>query len=205
MYFRNEVISRAGMRPLTCLLFACLPLLLLLASPAQAQVYTGSITGLIQDPSGAVVPNASVVLTDTTKGLKYSATTDSSGRYVLRSLPPSAYSIRVEASGFRSDVQSSIVLEVNQNLTLNVSLQVGATRETVEVSAQPPALATEDAVTGQSLNRTFINDLPLVGRSVFDLALLTPGSTNLPRTRSGPTLWPITGSPTAAAMRKRTS
>ena len=175
MYFRNEVISRAGMRPLTCLLFACLPLLLLLASPAQAQVYTGSITGLIQDPSGAVVPNASVVLTDTTKGLKYSATTDSSGRYVLRSLPPSAYSIRVEASGFRSDVQSSIVLEVNQNLTLNVSLQVGATRETVEVSAQPPPLATEDAVTGQNLNRTFINDLPLVGRSVFDLALLTPG------------------------------
>src|SRR5437773_8167436 len=81
MYFRNEVISRAGMRPLTCLLFACLPLLLLLASPAQAQVYTGSITGLIQDPSGAVVPNASVVLTDTTKGLKYSATTDSSVRY----------------------------------------------------------------------------------------------------------------------------
>src|SRR5437762_1875683 len=78
MYFRNEVISRAGMRPLTCLLFACLPLLLLLASPAEAQVYTGSITGLIQDPSGAVVPNASVVLTDTTKGLKYSATTDSS-------------------------------------------------------------------------------------------------------------------------------
>ncbi len=124
---------------------------------------------------------------------------------VLRSLPPSTYSIRVEASGFRSEVQSGIVLEVNQNLTLNVSLQVGATRETVEVSAQPPALATEDAVTGQSLNRTFINDLPLVGRSVFDLALLTPGSTNLPRTRSGPTLWPITGSPTAAAMRKRTS
>ncbi len=58
-----------------------LPLLLLLASPAEAQVYTGSITGLIQDPSGAVVPNASVVLTDTTKGLKYSATTDSSVRY----------------------------------------------------------------------------------------------------------------------------
>src|SRR5437667_5661485 len=175
MYFRNEVTSRAGMRPLTCLLFACLPLLLLLASPAQAQVYTGSITGLIQDPSGAVVPNASVVLTDITKGLKYSATTDSTGRYVLRSLPPSTYSIRVEASGFRSEVQSGIVLEVNQNLTLNVSLQVGTAQETVEVTGQPPVLATEDAVTGQNLNRTLINDLPLVGRGVFDLAMLSPG------------------------------
>src|SRR6266566_5089153 len=175
MYFRNEVISRAGMRPLTCLLFACLPLLLLLAALCQAQLYTGSVTGVVTDPTGAVIPNASVRLVDTQKGLKYSAKTDSSGRYVLRSLPPSTYNIRVEASGFRSEVQSSIVLEVNQNLTLNVSLQVGTTRETVEVSAQPPALATEDAVTGQNLNRTFINDLPLVGRSVFDLALLTPG------------------------------
>src|SRR5256886_14910660 len=160
MYFRNEVISRAGMRPLTCLLFACVPLLLLLASPAQAQVYTGSITGLIQDPSGGVVPNASVVLTDIDKGLKYSATTDSSGRYVLRSLPPSTYSVRVEASGFRSEVQSGIVIVVNQNLTLNVSLQVGTARETVEVSGQAPALAPEDALTGQNLHRTLINDLP---------------------------------------------
>jgi len=148
---------------------------LLFVSPAQAQVYTGSIGGLVQDPSGAVVPNASVVLTDIDKGLRYSATTDSSGRYVLRALPPSTYSIRVDATGFRSEVQSGIVIVVNQNLALNVSLQVGTARETVEVTGQPPALSTEDAVTGQNLNRTFINDLPLVGRSVFDLALLTPG------------------------------
>ncbi|OLE11776.1 MAG: hypothetical protein AUG89_09080 [Acidobacteria bacterium 13_1_20CM_4_56_7] len=81
----------------------------------------------------------------------------------------------MEATGFRPEVQNGIVIAVNQNLTLNVSLQVGTTRDVVEVTAQPPALATEDAVTGQNLNRTFINDLPLVGRSVFDLALLAPG------------------------------
>src|SRR5438093_12872722 len=85
------------------------------------------------------------------------------------------YSIRVEAAGFRPEVQGRITITVNQNLTLNVSLQVGSASEAIEVSAQAPALSTEDAVTGQNLNRTFINDLPLVGRSVFDLALLAPG------------------------------
>src|SRR5438105_5926007 len=150
-------------------------LTLLFLGPARAQVYTGSITGLVQDPSGAVVPNVSVVLTDMDKGVTYSATTDSSGRYVLRALPPAKYSFRVEAAGFRSEVQNGIVLEVNQNLTLTVSLQVGTAQDTVEVTGQPPVLSTEDAVTGQELNRTKINDLPLIGRGVFDLAMLTPG------------------------------
>ena len=147
----------------------------LLVTPAQAQVYAGSITGLVQDPSGAVVANASVVLTDTDKGLTYSTKTDAAGRYVLRALPPSTYNIRVEAAGFHSEVQNGIVLEVNQNLTLNVPLRVGTAGETVEVKGQSPVLSSEDAVTGQELNRTFINDLPLVGRAVFDLAMLTPG------------------------------
>ena len=173
MYFRNEPTVRAGIRPLACLLCLCLPFLFV--GPAHAQVYTGSISGVVQDPSGGVVPNAPVVVTDVDKGLKYATTTDSSGHYVLRALPPSTYSVRVEATGFRPEVQNGIVIAVNQNLTLNVSLQVGTTRDVVEVTAQPPALATEDAVTGQNLNRTFINDLPLVGRSVFDLALLAPG------------------------------
>src|SRR5947207_1086579 len=99
--------------------FPAICLLSLLVVPAQAQLYTGSITGVVQDPSGAVVPNASVVLVDNDKGLKYSARTDSSGRYVLRSLPPSTYTIRVEATGFRSEEQHAIVIVVNQNLTVN--------------------------------------------------------------------------------------
>src|SRR5215469_3851194 len=79
--------------PVDYALLACLPLLL--AIPAQTQVYAGSITGLVQDPSGAVVPNASVILTDADKGVQYSAVTDSTGRYLLRALPPSTYNIRI--------------------------------------------------------------------------------------------------------------
>jgi len=165
--------------PSICLLF-------LFALPVQAQLYTGSITGVIKDPSGAVVPNASVVLTDNDKGLKYSAKTDSSGRYVLRALPPSTYTMHVEAAGFRSEEQRGIMLVVNQNLTLNVPLQVGRTSETVEVRGQAPVLGTEDAVTGQNLDPKVINDLPLIGRSVFDLALLTPGVTQPAGNTFGP-------------------
>ena len=165
--------GRLEVCPVAC--FFSILLTLLFLGPARAQVYTGSITGLVQDPSGAVVPNVSVVLTDMDKGVTYSATTDSSGRYMLRALPPAKYSFRVEAAGFRSEVQNGIVLEVNQNLTLTVSLQVGTAQDTVEVTGQPPVLSTEDAVTGQELNRTKINDLPLIGRGVFDLAMLTPG------------------------------
>ena len=166
--------------------FLSIWLVLLVATTARAQLYAGSITGVIQDPSGAVVPNASVVLTDNDKGLKYSAKTDSSGRYVLRALPPSTYTIRVEASGFRSEIQGGIVLVVNQNLTLNVPLQVGRTSETIQVSGEAPILSTEDAVTGQNLDPKVINDLPLIGRSVFDLALLTPGVTQPAGNTFGP-------------------
>jgi hypothetical protein len=184
---------------------ATMCLVLLLAVPSQAQLYTGSITGLVQDPSGAVVANASVALTDNDKGLKYTAKTDSSGRYVLRALPPSTYAMRVEAAGFKSEEQRGIVLVVNQNLTLNVPLQLGRTSETVEVTGEAPVLATEDAVTGQNLDRKVINDLPLVGRSVFDLALLPLELRNPPATRLGLIPWPTTSSPMAAAMHRPTS
>src|SRR5689334_1703672 len=176
---RNRHMARTGLLPqadtklVASLFIVCLALLF--ATGGQAQLYTGSVTGIAQDPTGAVIPNASVVLTDSQKGLRFTTATDATGRYILRSLPPSVYSIRVEASGFRPEVQDNIVIVVNQNLNLNVSLQVGTATEVVEVTAQAPSLSTEDAVTGQNLNRTFINDLPLVGRSVFDLAFLSPG------------------------------
>jgi hypothetical protein len=151
----------------------------LLPSTALAQLYSSSITGVIRDPSGAVVPGAIVTLTDSGKGFTYSSETDSVGRYVLRSLPPSSYKLKVEMQGFNTYVQEGIVLDVNQNATIDVSLKLGAETQTVEVLGAAPVLATEDAVTGQAVNRTFLNDLPLVGRSVFDLAKLTPGVTQV--------------------------
>jgi hypothetical protein len=183
----NSVLSGLCRKALWSLVFfPSICLLSLLVLPAQAQLYTGSVTGVVQDPSGAVVPNASIVLTDSDKGLNYSAKTDSSGRYVLRSLPPGTYSMHVEAAGFRAGEERGITLVVNQNLTVNMPLQVGKTSETVEVTGQAPVLGTEDAVTGQNLDPKVINDLPLIGRSVFDLALLTPGVTQPAGNTFGP-------------------
>jgi len=146
-------------------------------SSAWAQLYSGSLAGVVTDPTGAVVPGAKVILTDVGKGFAFNATTDAVGRYTLRSLPPSTYKLTVEAQGFKTNVQGSITLDVNQNATIDVSLQLGTAVQTVEVTGAAPVLSTQDSVMGQELNRTFLNDLPLTSRSVFDLAFLAPGVT----------------------------
>lgn len=149
----------------------------LLPTAALAQLYSGALTGVVSDPSGAVVVGAKVTLTDAGKGFNYNATTDATGRFVLRSLPPSDYNLAVEASGFSPFRREKITLDVGQSANIDVTLQVGTAVETIQVTGQAALLATQDAVTGQQLNRTFINDLPLINRAVFDLAYLTPGVT----------------------------
>ncbi len=142
---------------------------------AWAQVYNASLTGVITDPSGGTVPGAKATLTDVDKGFVYNATTDATGRYLLRNLPPSTYRLAVEARGFKTYEQGGITLDVKQAGTVDVHLEIGTTTQTVEVRGAAPLLATQDAVTGQEVDRKFINDLPLIGRGVFDLAFLAPG------------------------------
>src|SRR6266496_6577943 len=145
-----------------------------------AQVYTGSLTGMIKDPSGAVVPGAEVKLTEANKGYSLDVNSDESGRFLLRSIPPGTYRLSVAASGFRTYVRQGVVLDVGQNASIDVALQLGEQSNTVEVAGEPPLLQTEDVVTGQTINRTFANDLPLIGRYIFDLVYLTPGITRPP-------------------------
>ena len=155
-------------------------LVALLPATVWAQVYSGSLTGVIKDPSGAVVPGAEVKLTDVNKGYSLDVKTDESGRYLLRSIAPGTYRLSIVASGFRAYVQQGIVMDVGQNASIDVTLQLGEQTNTVEVSGESPLLQTEDAVTGQTLNRTFVNDLPLIGRYIMDLVYLTPGITRPP-------------------------
>jgi len=155
-----------------------IPCLFLLLCPALwAQLYTGTVTGLVADPTGAVVPGAQVHLVDELKGFAYTSTTDAAGNYLFRSVPPGNYRVEVQAVGFNTETRGGIVLEVNHNVTVNISLQVGATNQSVDVTGQAPVLDAQDAVTGQVVDRTFINDLPLIGRSISNLAMLTPGVT----------------------------
>jgi len=152
---------------------------------AWAQVIVGSITGVVSDPTGAVVPGAKVVLTDTNKGYAYGAVTDSLGRYVISDLPASTYSITVSNPGFKTSTQDGIILEVAAKLALDFHLQIGATTQSVEVVGAAPVLSTQDAVTGQEVDRSAINDLPLVDRNVLDLAFLSPGVIQVPGSSYG--------------------
>ena len=158
---------------------ALVVLILVLSSALLGQVYSGSITGVITDPSGAVIPSAVVTATDTGKGFVYRATSDAGGRYLVRPLPPSTYQLSVEAPGFKTWVQAGIVLTVNQSAGLNIQMALGAAQDSIQVQDNAAILATQDAATGQELDRTFVNDLPLLGRGVFDLAGLTPGVTQV--------------------------
>jgi carboxypeptidase family protein/TonB-dependent receptor-like protein len=156
-----------------------LALVLFLLSPAaQAQLYTGSVTGLVTDPSGASVPGAKVSLVDQDKGFAFNAVTDSTGRYLLRSIPPGTYRIRVEAASFQSQSEDAIKVDVTQNVSIDFSLKVGVVNDVVEVKADSVHLQTEDAVTGQVVNRKFLNDLPSIGRDPLGFAFLAPGVTD---------------------------
>ncbi|NWG12853.1 MAG: TonB-dependent receptor [Acidobacteria bacterium] len=167
----NLTLMRVGLTLL------CLSLLL--AGTVWGQVYSGSLTGVVTDPSGAVIPGAKVTLTDVGRNIEFPAVTDSVGRYVIRALPPSTYRLRVEVSGFNTYVQDNIVLAVNQSTSIDVRLQVGATTETIEVTVGAALLSTQDAATGQEIQRSFINELPLLGRGVYDLTNLAPGVTQV--------------------------
>src|SRR5579871_12667 len=157
----------------------CLLVMLSSALLLWGQAYTSTVSGLVTDPSGAIIPNTQAKLVDEQKGFSFTAVTDTTGRYLFRSVPPGSYKLSVSAQGFQGQEQSGIKVDVNQNVTVNFTLPVGATSQTVEITGAAPVLSTQDAVTGQVVDRKFINDLPLVSRSVTDLVILTPGVTEV--------------------------
>ncbi|HWE00225.1 MAG TPA: carboxypeptidase regulatory-like domain-containing protein [Bryobacteraceae bacterium] len=150
-----------------------------------AQVYSGSLTGVVTDASGGVIPSAKVTLTDVDKGFIYNGATGADGRYVLRNLPPGRYNLQVESPGLKTYNRTGISLNVGQNAQADVSMEVAGATQTVEVSATSEQLNTQDATTGQVVSRNFINDLPLVSRSVFNLTELAPGVTQPPGSSFG--------------------
>jgi len=182
---RVQISSSAGARPAKIskasvaflsfwLICSCL-----VAIPANAQLYAGSVTGVVSDQTGALIAAADLTLVDIEKGFSFIAKTDDKGRYLFRSVPPGVYDLSVKAHGFKEKARSGIKVDVTQNVGVDFTLLVSSSQETVSVSAAAPLLATEDAVTGQVVDRRFINDLPLNGRDVWNLAFLAPGITEV--------------------------
>src|SRR5947209_468993 len=151
-------------------------LLAVLTVAAAAQNITGSIVGTVKDPSGAVLPKATVTLTNTDTGVVVRAVkTDASGNYSAPLLPIGHYSVTVEGPGFVKFVQKGIELNVNDKLTVNAELQVGATGETVVVEANPLQVELQSAAAVGVVTGTQIQELALNTRNYEQLVTLLPG------------------------------
>ncbi len=152
-------------------------LLALVPAGAFGQGYYGTVSGAINDQSGAAIPGAKVTLIDQGKGYRFEASSDGTGRYLFQSVAPGLYTVTATVAGFEKSERTGIRVDVSANATADLALKVHSSTETVEVKSGTRQLEAQDATTGLVVDRNFINDLPLVDRYVMDLASLTPGVT----------------------------
>lgn len=159
--------------------------LLLCLSFVHAQSTNATISGGVTDTSGSFVANADVEIANDSTGVVYSARTNSEGMYVVPILPPGHYHVQVSKPGFKTIIKADVVLNVQSALALNFTLPVGATSESVTVDAASIAVNTEDASVSTVVDRKFVENIPLNGRSFQDLISLTPGVvTQSPQSKS---------------------
>ncbi len=143
------------------------------------------VSGFVRDSSGAPIAGAQVKLTQTATQQERLITSDSQGRYVAPELPVGPYQIEVAVSGFKTYVQSGILLQVGDNIEVNASMQVGETSEHIDVTAQVSMVETTDNTISQVIDEKRIVELPLNGRQPTQLIILSGGALNTPTAQSG--------------------
>ena len=158
--------------------------LVAVAAWAQAEIGGAALNGAVTDQSGAAVPNAKVTATSQQTGLSRSTVTNDAGLYSFPQLPVGTYDLSVEANGFKTSKNAGVGLTVGAVATVNVSLQVGGTQETVTVNAETPVVETTRSQTSTTVTTEQVASLPINGRNFLDFTILTPGVTRDP-TRSG--------------------
>jgi outer membrane receptor protein involved in Fe transport len=157
---------------LLCVLFVMCGL----ASAAMAQATSGTITGNVTDPSGAFVPNAKVDITDMDRGTHFSTTSNGEGLFSRTQIPNGRYKVRVEAQGFSTYEQETVV-NINEETRVYAKLKTAGTQQTVTVTAnEEPVLITDRAEVSTTLSTEPLNDLPTLGQNVTTLETLSPGT-----------------------------
>jgi Carboxypeptidase regulatory-like domain len=152
---------------------------LLLAVAAVAQVQNGQFTGTVTDPSGAAIANAKVTVTNPATNYAQTTTTNSSGQYGVRDLPPGVYNIVVQASGFRDFSNKGVTINAGVVTRADAKMQVGQAKEVVEVSGEATTVNTDDSRLSTTINSEQIANLPLNGRNVYDLMQAAPGAVDV--------------------------
>src|SRR5712692_2261236 len=152
------------------LVFACLTGLATCRADELA-----AVTGLVTDPNGRSVPGVTVIMTNLATNVGSRTVTNDQGLYRVPSLQPGIYRITLDKDGFKSVVKSGIELHVQDVASINFELQIGSVNETVTVEAGGLVINTTDATVGTVVDRKYVENMPLNGRSFQDLILLTPG------------------------------
>ena len=151
-----------------------------LATLATAQgSYRAQLRGVVSDVTGAVVPHARVTIRDIGTNVANSATTDDKGAYFFTGLRPSTYTVKVEATGFRPEEKTGVVLAVDQESSLNFKMGVIGTWATVDVTTTDPLLDTDNATLGTDITSEYVKELPLINRDFFALTFLSAGVTEV--------------------------
>ena len=133
----------------------------ILVSTGRAQGPAGVINGAVTDPSGAVVADVEVHVSNTATGITRETKTNASGLYSFPELLPGTYTVAAEHTGFKRQIQSNITLQVQQTVRVDIALSVGEVSQAVEVTSSAPLLSTEDATVGQVVENKRITELPL--------------------------------------------
>jgi hypothetical protein len=171
----TSVAARFQGIPAACGLFC-----LLAAAPAAAQLSAGRIVGTVTDPQKASIPRATVVVTNPATNLSRTVVTSDQGDYVVTPLDPGVYRVTVTIDGFQTAVVESVTVQVGQSTRADVQLTLGSLSESTVVTTTTPLLDSESGTLGHVVTNTQIVNLPLNGRSFYELARLTPGAVLLP-------------------------
>ncbi len=153
----------------------CLPSSFALLAPGAQAQFNASLRGTVSDPSGAVVPGATVTLTNKDTNQSQTATTDGSGIYTFNSLGPAHYSLMVTHPGFKSKSLAQVQITPEQANTIDVTMEVGGATQTVTVTSVTRGLPTDTATLSATISSNQIQHMPSFNRDVFQLAQLTPG------------------------------
>src|SRR5262245_14376115 len=167
----TRVLKSSGLFALLCLFLG--------VTTAQNTAVV-QISGTVADPSGAAIPGAAVNAIQTDTGFNRSTVTGADGSYLLANLPLGPYRLEISASGFQAHIRSGITLQVNSNPQINVVLNVGAVAEAVEVVGNAALVESQNSSVSQVIDQQRVVDLPLNGRQVTQLILLSGAATTPP-------------------------